>query len=39
MMAYEYVLNKSDYYMVVSESLGFENSKKRLLDYIKNKDR
>jgi len=39
MMAYEYVVNKGDYYMTVSESLGFESSKKRLLDYIKNQDR
>lgn len=31
---YQYTTNKSQYYTIVSEVLGFESSKKKLLDYI-----
>ena len=32
--AYQYTTNKSEYYTIVSEALGFESSKNKLLDYI-----
>lgn len=36
---YDYAINKSEYYVQVSEALGFESSKQKLLDYIKSKSR
>jgi len=35
--AFDYTTNKSDYYAIVSQALGFESSKKNLLNYINNK--
>jgi hypothetical protein len=37
-LAYNHTENKSDYYSIVSQAFGFESSKKRLLDYIKNQN-
>jgi len=35
--AYDFTLDKSNYYITVSQALDFENSKKNLLDYINSK--
>ncbi|MFO7828905.1 MAG: DUF4476 domain-containing protein [Bacteroidales bacterium] len=34
MLGYDFTKNKDDYYNIVSEALGFENSKRKLLDHI-----
>jgi hypothetical protein len=35
--AYDFVIDPTDYYTTVSQAIGFESNKKRLLDYINNK--
>jgi len=37
-LAYNFTENKSDYYSIVSQAFGFESSKQKLRDYIKNKN-
>lgn len=34
MYGYDFTKNKDDYYIIVSEALGFESSKRKLLNYI-----
>jgi len=36
-IGYDFTKNKNDYYTIVSVALGFESSKRKLLDYINNK--
>lgn len=36
MHGYDFTKNKDDYYTIVSEALGFESSKRKLLNYINN---
>lgn len=36
-LAYDFVIDQSNYYTIVSQAIGFESNKKRLLDYINNK--
>lgn len=36
-LGYDFTKNKNDYYTIVSVALGFESSKKKLLDYINSK--
>lgn len=36
-LAYDFVTDQNNYYKEVSQAIGFESNKKRLLDYINNK--
>ena len=37
-LAYDFVTDQSNYYSTVSQAIEFESNKKRLLDYINNKN-